>query len=829
MNSNMSRVAVRACAIFGVSAGVALLVVAPMGTNMALAQTAPATPASDQLGLEEIIVTARKTTESFMKVPVTEGAVGAADLERYQINDVVGIVTQIPAIRFDQTYGGGGGTLTIRGIGSSTSDSGVDQTVATVFDGVQTSKGLFTKIGFLDLEQVEVLKGPQALFFGKNSPGGVLSLQSAGPTDTYQAYASAGYGAGIGQTLEKAAVSGPLGGDFRARLAVSYDDTTGWMHDVVQNTANPFFGAPGAAPTLGGPPWNSNWDRQWLGRLTLDYKPNSDFTATVRLSGSRDRNAGISSQGELTSCGGPAKPDFIGVPDPYNDCNLNYNTSVGAIPVQVRGQDVTFPNSPVQLGTLDSYMGGLTLDYKHGPIDITSVTGYMHYYDLEDHESATSFGYGINGVDGKWYQFSQELRAVTNFDGPLNFAGGAYYDSTRDTEHGPNLIIPLPADPRTPTAANPFYGSYFTYVYDGIATSENYSVFTQARWKIINQLELDAGVRYSHDHQTGNVANSFVNTNSIGIVPLEAGGEHVAGSKNYVNFSPEYTLTWTATPDTIVYATYRTGYKPGESGNPYIVSAGLTPETLFYQTETVKGGELGFKSSLLDNKLRVTGAAFVYLYHDLQVSNFNSTDFVLTPLAGNMKTDGFEFDVTYRVIPPLRLTASAAYTHAFWTSFPGVACYSVGNLGTEPRPDVAPNCDLSGTPATNPNYATENLTGLPKFRAPQWTGNIGLVYDFPAFRDIKTEFNTNLYFTSSYNSQENDSPFAQQTGYRILDAGFRFSSFDDHLQFEVIGKNVTDTKYVGATYDQANANYSATVFGIDGPPRSVLFQVTYRY
>ena len=500
---------------------------------------------------------------------------------------------------------------------------------------------------------------------------------------------------------------------------------------------------------------------------------------------------------------------------------MNYNTSVGGIPAQVRGTDVTFPNSPVQLGTLDSYMAGLTLDYRAGPVDITSVTGYMHYYDLEDHESATSFGYGINGVVGKWYQFSQEVRAVTKLSGPFNFAGGVYYDKTRDTEHGPNLIIPLPPDPRN--------GSYFTYIYDGLTTGENYSAFGQVRWNIVDRWEFDAGVRYSHDARTGDVSNTFVNQNSIGLVPLEAGGVHVVGKKHYVNFSPEYTLTWTATPDTIVYGTYRTGYKPGESGNPYIVSAGLTANTLFYQTETVKGGEVGFKSTLLDNKLRVTGAAFVYLYHDLQVSNFNSTDFVLTPLAGDMKTDGFEFDVTWRVIPALRLNASAAYTHAFWTNFPGVACYAVGNLGTEPRPDVAPNCDLSGTPATNPNYATENLTGLPKFRAPQWTGNIGFVYDLPAFRDIKTEFNANVYFTSSYNSQENDSPFAQQDGYRIVDAGFKFRMLDDHFEFAVIGKNLTDTKYVGATYDQANANNSATVFGIVGPPRSVLFQATYRY
>jgi iron complex outermembrane receptor protein len=397
-----------------------------------------------------------------------------------------------------------------------------------------------------------------------------------------------------------------------------------------------------------------------------------------------------------------------------------------------------------------------------------------------------------------------------------------YYDKTHDTEHGPNLIFPLPADPRN--------GSYFTYVYDGLATSANYSVFGQVRWKIVDRLEFDAGVRYSHDNQTGDIENSFINQAAVSLVPLEPEGVHVAGNRNYVNFSPEATLTWTATPDTIIYGTYRTGYKPGESGNPYIVSAGLNSNTLFYSTEKVKGFELGFKSTLLDNTLRLTGAAFTYQYHDLQVSNFNSTAFVLTPLAGDMKTQGFEFGANWRPIKPLRVNASVAYTRAIWTRFDGVACYAVGNAGTLPRPDVEPNCDLSGTAATNPDFDTMNLTGLTKFRSPDWSGNLGFLYEFPAlFANINVEFNGNVSFVSSYNSQENDSPFAQQPAYRLVDAGMKFSSQDDHLQFAIIGKNLTDRRYVESSYDQANASNSATVFGIVGRPRTVLFQATYKY
>lgn len=765
-------------------------------------------------GLEEVIVTARKQTESLMKVPVTAAAVSAEDLVRHQINNVDQLGTQIAAIRFDETAGGGGGTLTVRGIGSSTSDNGVDNTVATVFDGLQTSKGQFTKVGFLDLEQVEVLKGPQALFFGKNSPGGVLSLRSAGPTDELEGYARAGFTSGIDEQKVEGAISGPLGGNFRARLAASYGDLEGWVKNTVQDTANPFFGAPGAPATLGPASYDKNWVRETLARLTIDYRPSDDFSATFRLGAIRNRGAGRSANGEIVSCGGPATTDFLSVPDPYNDCLLNHRSAVGANHPSVRGTDATFPENPRQLGKFDGTLTSLTLELGAGPVDITSVTGYMEYNYLATHQSATSFGYGSNGVDEDWYQFSQELRLVTNFDSPVNFAGGVYYDKGRATNHGPNLIFPLPADPRN--------GSFFTYVFDGRTTAESYSVFGQLRWGITDNLEFDVGGRYSRDERTGDIVHSFVNLTAAALGFLEQEGLHRAGEKTYSDFSPEATLTWTASPNTIVFGSYRTGYKPGQSGNPNIVSVGLDPENdLFYRTETVEGFEIGFKSQLLDNTLRLTGAAFTYDYDSLQVSNFDSTSFVLAPLAGDMKTEGAELTVNWRVIPALRVNGAVAYTKARWTDFTGVACYSVGNLGILRRPNVRPFCDT----ATN----SMDLTGLPKFRSPDWSGNLGFAYEIPAFSNFVVELTGNVSFVSKYNSQENASPFANWSGYELYDAGISARTEDGRLEFAVIGKNLSDEKYVGATYDQANSDRTATLFGPVGRPRTVVIQATYRY
>jgi iron complex outermembrane recepter protein len=129
-------------------------------------------------GLEEIVVTARKQTESVMKIPVAVSAVSAADLKRYAITDVQDLGSRFSGVSFETTATSpNGGTLSIRGIGSSAFDSAIESAVSTVIDGVQTSRGSVLIGALVDLNQAEVLKGPQALFFGKNSPGGVLSLQ----------------------------------------------------------------------------------------------------------------------------------------------------------------------------------------------------------------------------------------------------------------------------------------------------------------------------------------------------------------------------------------------------------------------------------------------------------------------------------------------------------------------------------------------------------------------------------------------------------------------------------------------------------------------------
>src|SRR5687768_5756915 len=171
--------------------------VAPIAIFMssaAHAQDAQATAAADEtIDQSDIIVTARKREESILRVPVVETVLTAETLERSQIVDVYGITTKVPGLQVGGNVLTVGTQIALRGVGTSSLDAGVDQSVSINIDGLQFSQGATFSVGLFDMAQVEVLKGPQSLFYGKSSPGGVISIRTADPGDQLEVTARAGY------------------------------------------------------------------------------------------------------------------------------------------------------------------------------------------------------------------------------------------------------------------------------------------------------------------------------------------------------------------------------------------------------------------------------------------------------------------------------------------------------------------------------------------------------------------------------------------------------------------------------------------------------------
>ena len=193
----------------------------------------PALPASAaEQQLEEVTVTARKRAESILKVPVVETVIGKAQIEQYGVNDIQSISNQVPGLVVGLGESAFGSQISLRGVGTSTLDATVDQSVSLNIDGMQMTQGNAYTVGVFDMANVQVLKGPQALFYGKASPGGVIAIRTADPTDQPEIILRGGYEAEANTKEGEAIFSGPITDTLLVRLSGKYSQSDGFFNNV---------------------------------------------------------------------------------------------------------------------------------------------------------------------------------------------------------------------------------------------------------------------------------------------------------------------------------------------------------------------------------------------------------------------------------------------------------------------------------------------------------------------------------------------------------------------------------------------------------------------
>ncbi|OZA74054.1 MAG: hypothetical protein B7X77_08995, partial [Caulobacter sp. 39-67-4] len=216
----------------------ALLAGAAWGAAATAVSAQEAPVANAGLSVEEVVVTARRRDEAPISVPVSVTVLGAAQLKALAVDSLQDLRAVTPGISVGEVSGGVGGTVALRGVGTTAgSNPTFEQTVAINVDGVQLSRGGAVRVGQIDMEKIEVLRGPQALFFGKNSPAGVISITTADPTATFQSEVRGGYEFNAGERQIEATISGPLSNTLGARLVVYGADIDGWRDNIADTAA----------------------------------------------------------------------------------------------------------------------------------------------------------------------------------------------------------------------------------------------------------------------------------------------------------------------------------------------------------------------------------------------------------------------------------------------------------------------------------------------------------------------------------------------------------------------------------------------------------------
>ena len=770
------------------------------------AQPAPEAPAAGgQQGAEGIIVTARKRNETLLNVPVAVSAVSSQDINRYAATDLGKIGQLIPQVILAKTGGGGAGaSFSIRGVGSSALDSGIDQTVALNIDGLQISRGRLITQSFFDIAQVEVLKGPQALFFGKNSPGGVVSVHTNGPTKEFSGYIRAGYEFKAHERYVEGAVAGPITDTLGFRVAMRGDLMRGYIKNVagplalVSDPTNP---SPGAAHRY------DPGTREFLGRGTLEWKPSSSFDASLKVFGDKLKDHGETSGTELKCVGHPQTLDLLSgtfIVDPYGDCKLNGKRTLGALNPNLAAH-YPVSNGGVPVTHYHSLLTSLTMNWRLDKVTFTSVSGYWKYrndsFDNFAFDSSPSV-FGANLDDS--HAFTQEIRFNTTFEGPLNFAGGFYYEDSHRNTRGNGFIADLGPDPRN--------GQINNWQLLSNNSGKAYSAFGQAIYNILPNVELAAGVRWTHEKKTTTLGNSFVNQNILAFGLVAPEGQFSTGHFADSNWSPEATLSWHPTRDTTLYGAYKTGYKSGGFSNPSILSPGQTADNLGFKPEHARGGEVGFKASLMNGKLAINSAAYRYTYKGLQLTSFNPSPPSFTIRnAASARTTGGEIDASYQFSRELQVRLSGGYNRAKYLNFPAAACFA--------GQTAAQGCTAAGT---------QNLSGTALVRAPKWNLTGGATYDVPLTGSMNLGFSADANYTTGYWLLENENPNGWQKGFARVNASVRLHQADDRWELAFIGRNLTN-KYYGIAGAEKPFGTPDEIWINIGRPRELLLQGTFRF
>ncbi|MEM1143354.1 MAG: TonB-dependent receptor [Pseudomonadota bacterium] len=725
--------------------------------------------------IEEVVVQARRQDETLQDVPVTITSVGGEQLDNFQLDQVAEIAERVPNMTVLSGSSGSGGTIILRGVGSSSISAAFDSAVAIDIDGVQIARMRMVQSAYMDLQQIDVLTGPQSLYFGKSASAGVLAFRSADPTSEFEAKLGAGYEfEQEGQYLE-GYVSGPLTDTLGGRLAFRYASTDEFWENNAPGVSDPTFG-----------------EEDLNFRLTLAWDPSDRFSANFKTTFT-DREADYAIGPVDIQCvvpGDPQPTSLLQIPSPSGyDCNDDDGVAQLADPNPAHA--VFFDSIPdvEPFENLETNLTRLLLDWDiNENLTLTSVTSYF----LMEEFGNDSYGYDLNGFGtgttvNETESYAQEFRLAGNVGDNVSFLLGAFYqdrelifETAQHVIGAPqlNALVGLPSGGDVNTGLTHDWRKIHT------TDSETSSVFASVTLQAAEKLELTAGIRYSEEERIQVIEvpelHSTLLNPAFGLAPIFTGitPGFNSGDIDFEDdqWTPEVSALYALTEDVNLFAAYKVGYKAGGSDNSSLPSASLAAAVqtqdfsdLIFETETGEGFELGMKGRFLDGRLRLDVTAFRFVYEDLQVQTFNAQAVQFnTNNAGELVSQGVEADFTW--LP----------------NVDGLSVYGALSLL---------DAQFSDT------FAPEgfDLDGRAVAGAADFAFNAGFDYTREFAEGMQWGLNFNTSYSDGYETQNGLPVGFVQDSFWLLNARASIGSSDDRWKISVMGRNLTDELYVVTT------------------------------
>lgn len=650
------------------------LLITPLSAAIAMSVSGAAVSQEDQgaLVLEEVVVSAQRREQTLQEVPVSVSAFSSGTIEKMDISQASDYLMVTPNVGFSEDGEGGSRSVnvSIRGVSNITLDGiATANSIGYYIDELSVGSVAQGTINpqLQDMERIEVLRGPQGTFYGRNAVGGAINITTKKPTSEF--YAETSLSAGSFDTYGvEGIVNVPFSDTFMARAVFAYDESDTPIENVNPTGNDPFY-------------------EYSTARVSLRYLPTDDVTLDLSVTQTEEDEGG-----DISVPSGILDLDTIsifGFPSPFDAID----TGEGFYPKN----DDKIDRDSKEFNNKEFTIVNARVTWELGDITFKSITGYLDSaFDRTADLDGISLTIGplplrrFNDYEGESY--SQEFRLQSVGD-TISWTAGLFYVKDELTRINQIQILPKTNPNGTPVG--------FINSNDQLFEFESIAAFGEVNWAMTDELELTLGGRYSRDDVEASETNFTGGT-----------ARTLEGDEDFTDFSPRIVLTYIPDDDLTVYGSVSKGYKTG--GVDATGSTRVAAQK--YDSEEVISYELGFKSKLADGRINLSGAIFMLDWDDFQVQTnrlANPTDISsaisTTQNAEEASAQGLELELAALLTEDLTWTFSAGYIDAEFDDYDNAILKGNDSNG------VPNEVDVSGRP-------------LP--RTPEWSLHTSLEYGF---------------------------------------------------------------------------------------------------
>ncbi|RTS75705.1 TonB-dependent receptor [Pseudomonas aeruginosa] len=728
---------------------------------------ASSVPDKADTALGKVTVTARRREEDSQKVPTPITVLGGETLEAQRISRVQDLQQVLPSVNVAYIHARQS-SVAVRGIGNNPASDGLEGSAGIYLDNVYLGRPGMAVFDLLDIEQLELLRGPQGTLFGKNTTAGVLNISTRAPTFTAERTVEVS-GGQDGYFQGRGTVSGPLGETLAGRLSAYRTRDDGYIKNIHDDN------------------YLNGGERQGA-RGQLLFEPNEDFS----LRWIADYNEEDSSNGSMVVYGGAER-------------FWQRAALVGASPLRDPQRRKVNINGRQHVSV---HQGGSSLEANWnlaGGYRLTSISAYRYWHFTPANDEQLNVS-AINdtGVEVHDRQFSQEIRLASPTGGAFDYVVGAYafrqnLGNKTFTSYGPLADLYLLG--ANLGALNDTYSKA-----NGKIETDSFALFAQGTWHLTERLDFTAGLRGTYEEKNAKVER-FAPLGGAAVGGVGAAvrngqlGAYDSGDLSQYNFAPSalLSLNYQFSDDLLGYASLSHGEKSGGVNLAVGSAPSAGADSLLVGPERANDAELGLKSTLFDRRLLLNANLFWTGIHGYQATTLyqapGSTQLVqVLANAGSVRSRGLEFEATALPLRGLTLNFNGSYNDVTYLSFKDAPCPA--EVST--RPGAPSSCDLTG----------QRVVGASK-----WIANLNGEYQWRLDDRFQPYVSASYAYRSAAEGTLDNSDLSKIDGYALVNlaAGLRSDLGDGQLDTSVWLKNAFDKDYYLSAFASINGSYTASV------------------